>query len=306
MSERRDALARSDSGPTAAMAAPVAVTAPSTAGPLDIVRLHVKAGSTVLLSGIDVTLYPGELCALIGPSGAGKSTLIKALLGLRKPAAGDVRIGGKPLAQAGPVGYVPQKDELHTGLTVNRALHYAALLRLPDATDLERKSRIDLLLKEVGLTERRRLTIDRLSGGQQKRVSVAIELLSSPALIILDEPTSGLDPGLEAQMMALFQGVARQSRIVMVATHAMDNLERCDALLVLVGGCMAYFGRPRDALSHFRVETYSAIFPVLAKRQGAEWARTLASSPVFAQFEARPCPAPAAALPSPAAAPVKG
>ncbi len=262
-----------------------------TAGPLQIRRLQVRAGSAQLLAGIDLTLHPGELCALIGPSGAGKSTLIKALLGLRAPQVGDVQLNGKPLSAAGPVGYVPQKDELHASLTVDRALHYAALLRLPELDDAQRKARIELLLKEVGLLDRRELRIDRLSGGQQKRVSVAIELLASPSLIILDEPTSGLDPGLEAQLMSLFQGVARQGRIVLVATHAMESIDRCDALLILVQGNVAYFGRPKDALAYFQTTHLAAVFPVLTQKKGADWAKAFAAHPLAAPFRSRAAPA---------------
>ncbi|NIV49262.1 MAG: ATP-binding cassette domain-containing protein, partial [Gammaproteobacteria bacterium] len=116
------------------------------------------------------------------------------------------------------------------------------------------------VLRQVGLEDRRRVRIRRLSGGQRKRVAVALELLTSPPLVILDEPTSGLDPGLEAKMMVLLADVAATGRIVLVATHAMASLDRADALCVLVRGHVAFFGPPREALSFFRVERYEGLF----------------------------------------------
>jgi ABC-type multidrug transport system ATPase subunit len=274
------------------VAAPAAASRPSAAsGPLAVRRVSVKAGAVPLLTGVDFTLHPGELCALVGPSGAGKSTLLKVLLGLRTPAAGEVRLGGAPQGRGGPVGYVPQRDALHTTLRVERALAYAADLRLPGVPAGERRRRILHALADVGLMERRDVRIARLSGGQQKRVSVALELLASPGLLILDEPTSGLDPGLEAQLMALFGTVAAQGRVVLVATHAMESLDRCQALLVLVQGHVAYFGPPRDAPGYFGVDRYAAIFPALAQRRGAEWHEAYARHALARSFAARPAPA---------------
>jgi ABC-type multidrug transport system ATPase subunit len=254
-------------------------------------RVSVRVGSTPLLTSVDFALHPGELCALIGPSGAGKSTLLKVLLGLRDPASGDVRLGGRPLGAAGPVGYVPQRDALHTTLKVEPALEYGARLRLAAAPAGERRNRILHALSDVGLMDRRGVRIAHLSGGQQKRVSVALELLASPALLILDEPTSGLDPGLEAQLMGLFRALAGQRRIVLVATHAMESLDGCHALLVLCQGHLVYFGPPRDAPGYFGVERYAAIFPVLGQKPGAAWREAFVAHALSRGFGARPAPA---------------
>ncbi len=254
--------------PKSTPAAPAA-TRRFVAGPLVVRAVSVSAGGTSILTGISTTLQPGQLCALLGPSGAGKSTLIKVLLGLRVPSSGDVSLGGGPVSAAGAVGYVPQEDSLHGALTVERALAFAADLRLPEASAQERAARVDDVVAKVGLAERRRVRIAKLSGGQKKRVSVALELLTSPGLLILDEPTSGLDPGLEAQMMKLFSSLAREGRIVLVATHAMESLDVCDAMLLLDRGRVAYTGPPRDALARFGVDRYAAIFDVLAKRRAA-------------------------------------
>ena len=213
-------------------------------GPLRVENVGVSAGGTRILQMVDLTLHPGEMCALIGPSGAGKSTLIKALLGLRDPDKGSVMMGSLPMAELGPVGYVPQDDALHRGLTVRRELAYAAELRMPEASAEERQSRIAEVLDQVDLGDRAEVRIRRLSGGQRKRVSLALELLTGPPLLILDEPTSGLDPGLEARTMTLLSQVAGTGRIVLVATHAMESIERAEALCVLVGGHVAFL---RDA-----------------------------------------------------------
>lgn len=263
----------------------------SGSGPLVVGGVSVSAGSTQILSHISATLYPGELCALLGPSGAGKSTFIKVLLGLRETSGGAVRLGDAPVKDAGPIGYVPQDDALHRTLSVEKELLYAARLRLPDSDDDARRARVEEVLRQVGLEERRGLPIGRLSGGQRKRVSVALELLTSPDLLILDEPTSGLDPGLEARMMSLFQTVAKSGRCVLVATHAMESLDLCDALLLLVRGHVAFFGRPADALTFFDVGRYAEMFRALERRDGAAWARAFAAHSLKRAFEARPRPA---------------
>lgn len=263
---------------------------PGAGGPLSAREVTVRAGAQTLLGGVSFSLHPGELCALIGPSGAGKSTLIKVLLGVRRPEQGQVRLAQRQLAEHGPVGYVPQRDALHSMLSVDRALHYGALLRLPQAQDEERRRRIAQVLGQVGLSERRSLRTSRLSGGQQKRLSVALELLLSPSLLILDEPTSGLDPGLEAQLMRLFLELAHGGRIVLVATHAMESLDLCQALLLLVEGRVAYFGPPREALAYFGVDRYAAIFRALSKRRGGEWADALRGDARCRAFAARGAP----------------
>lgn len=260
-------------------------------GPLRVQNVGVSAGGHRILNSVDVTLHPGELCALIGPSGAGKSTLIKVLLGLRDPDDGSVRMGSLPVSELGPAGYVPQDDALHRGLTVRRELAYAAELRMPETSAEQREARIDEVLDQVGLTDRADVRIRKLSGGQRKRVSVALELLTGTSLLILDEPTSGLDPGLEARTMALLAEVAGTGRIVLVATHAMESIERADALCVLVGGHVAFFGPPREALSFFRVERYADLFRQLEKQSPSAWHLTASADGDQQRFLRRPGPA---------------
>ena len=262
------------------------------AGPLRVDNVGVCAGGTRILNMVELTLHPGEMCALIGPSGAGKSTLIKALLGLRDPDEGSVIMGSLPVAELGPVGYVPQDDTLHRALTVQRELTYAAELRMPGTSPEERQSRIAEVLDQVGLSDRSGVRIRRLSGGQRKRVSVALELLTGPPLLILDEPTSGLDPGLEERTMTLLYQVAGTGRIVLVATHAMESIERAGALCVLVGGHVAFFGPPRKALSYFRVDRYADLFRQLEKQSPSAWHLTASADPDQRAFLRRSGPAP--------------
>lgn len=264
------------------------------AGPLRVENVGVSAGGTRILRQVDLTLHPGEMCALIGPSGAGKSTLIKALLGLRDPDEGSVTMGSRPVSELGPAGYVPQDDALHRGLTVQRELGYAAELRMSGTSAEEREARIAEVLEQVGLGDRAEIRIRRLSGGQRKRVSVALELLTGPPLLVLDEPTSGLDPGLEARTMKLLSEVADTGRIVLVATHAMESIERADALCVLVGGHVAFFGPPRLALSYFRVDRYAGLFTQLEKQSPSAWHLSSSADGDQRRFLRRPGPTPRA------------
>jgi ABC-type multidrug transport system ATPase subunit len=181
------------------------------------------------------------LTAVIGPSGAGKSTLIKVLAGVLHPTAGRVRFGDHDVHQhydhvRALIGLVPQQDIVHQRLTVHAALTYAAELRLPNDTDTERRRAVDRVLAELHLTEHRHTRVDRLSGGQRKRASVAMELLTSPSLLILDEPTSGLDPALDRQVMRTLRRLANAGRVVVVVTHSLNYVELCDQIVLLAPG----------------------------------------------------------------------
>ncbi len=151
------------------------------------------------------------------------------------------------------MGYVPQKDIVHTELTVFKALDYAAQLRMPaDTAPEERHRRIMEVLTDLDLEERRDLPIHKLSGGQLKRVSIGVELLTKPRLFFLDEPTSGLDPGTEYNMMRLLRKLADQGRTIVLITHATKNVMMCDKVIILVrGGRVALFGPPEEALVYF-------------------------------------------------------
>lgn len=224
-------------------------------------------GGRSLLSGISLDLRPGQLVAVVGPSGAGKSTLLKVLSGEVAPTSGRITYDGYDMhrqrsAVARRVGVVPQDDVVHTRLTARSALTYAARLRLPEDTGAAaRRQRVAETLAEVGLTEHARTPIHRLSGGQRKRVSIALELLTAPSLLMLDEPTSGLDPALDKQIMGRLRELADAGRTVVVVTHNVTNLEDCDLVLLLApGGVPVFSGRPAELRARFGTADWAEIF----------------------------------------------
>jgi len=211
-----------------------------------------------LLRDISLSIHPQEFVALVGMSGSGKSTLMDAINGFRPATQGGVYINGVDLYQnfdlfRNDMGYVPQKDIVHQELTVFSALDYAAQLRMPaDTSKEERHQRILEVIQDLDLTERKDLPIHRLSGGQLKRVSIGVELLTKPRLFFLDEPTSGLDPGTEAEMMKLLRKLADQGRTILLITHATKNVMMCDQVIFLArGGYLAFYGAPEEALPYF-------------------------------------------------------
>ena len=165
------------------------------------------------------------------------------------------------------LGYVPQDDIVHRDLTVERALYYTARLRLPsDFTGEQIQWRINEVLEDVEMTERRNLLVSQLSGGQRKRVSIALELLANPGVFFLDEPTSGLDPGLDRKMMVLLRRLADRGHTIILVTHATNNINDCDDVCFLAqGGRLAYFGPPNEAKTFFEkidfTEIYSSLEP---------------------------------------------
>jgi ABC-type multidrug transport system ATPase subunit len=244
----------------------------------------------VLLDHVSFPLGEKCLVAVIGPSGSGKSTLLRALTGLRPADQGTVSYDGRDLYRdyaelRSRIGLVPQDDILHTQLTVRRALIYAAELRFPDDTrQHERKARVDEVLQELGLDHRRDNRISALSGGQRKRVSVALELLTKPSLLFLDEPTSGLDPGLDKSVMQMLRGLADDGRTVAVVTHSVANLDICDRLLVMApGGKIAYFGPPREALPFLGFTDWADVFQAFDD-SSIDWAGRYLQSPAHQKY----------------------
>jgi ABC-type multidrug transport system ATPase subunit/pSer/pThr/pTyr-binding forkhead associated (FHA) protein len=249
----------------------------------------------VLLDDISFALPKRSLLAAVGPSGAGKSTLLGALTGMRPASHGRVVYGGRDLYThyaelRQQVGYVPQDDILHPQLSVRRALRYAAELRFgPDVARAERERRVEEVLAELGLTERAGLQVGRLSGGQRKRVSIALELLTQPSLLFLDEPTSGLDPGMEKQVMRLLRELADGGRTVIVVTHSVQSLDLCDRILFIApGGRLAYFGPTDRALPYFNCPDLADVFSSLEQRRDVDWKVQFRASPVYRQYVAEP------------------
>jgi ABC-type multidrug transport system ATPase subunit/ABC-type multidrug transport system permease subunit len=237
---------------------------------------------------ISFSLPARTLLAVVGPSGAGKSTLLNALTGFRPADSGNVWYAGRDLYSSYDelrrrIGYVPQEDLLHTTLSVRKALEFGAELRFPpDVTASERSARVDEVLAELGLTQHANTQVSRLSGGQRKRTSVALELLTKPSLLYLDEPTSGLDPGLDKSVMQSLRTLADDGRTVVVVTHSVANLGVCDFVLMLApGGHVAYFGPPGGALGYFDEADFADVFLALEATPGAEWGDKFRSSKLY-------------------------
>ncbi|MFD3922991.1 FHA domain-containing protein [Streptomyces sp. NPDC058595] len=236
-------------------------------------------GGKQILKDVSFGVPEKSLIAVIGPSGSGKSTLLKALTGYRPANEGDVLYDNRNLYKQFAelrqrIGLVPQDDILHKELTVRKALKYAAKLRFPgDTAESEREARIDEVLRELKLDIHKEKRVTSLSGGQRKRVSVALELLTKPSLIFLDEPTSGLDPGMDRDVMQLLRGLADDGRTVLVVTHSVAELAICDKLLVMApGGSVAYFGPPEEALNFFGYTTWADVFSAFENYRDYDWA----------------------------------
>lgn len=224
----------------------------------------------MILQNISLCVYPGEFISLVGGSGAGKSTLMKAMNGYEPANHGQMLLDGEPFypkldLYRTQMGYVPQDDIIHRVLPVQRALWYAAKLRLPDARPAEIRTRIREVLDAVDLTEHAGKPVRVLSGGQRKRVSIAVELLARPTLFFLDEPTSGLDPGLEKKMMYDLARLADEGRTIVLVTHATANIEQCDHVAFLTRGRLAYYGPPNEALKFYGVRDFSDIYLKLSQ-----------------------------------------
>ncbi|HKI53650.1 MAG TPA: FHA domain-containing protein, partial [Anaerolineales bacterium] len=212
-----------------------------------------------ILQNISVSFKPREFIVVVGQSGGGKSTFVDAVAGYRpatppsRVLVNDIDIYQNFDSIRNDIGFVPQKDIIHMELTIYQALDYAAQLRMPaDMTDDERHKRVMEVLDDLDLTHRKDVQISGLSGGQQKRVSIGVELLTKPGLFFLDEPTSGLDPGTETALMQLMRRLADQGRTIVLITHATKNVMLGDKVIFLArGGYLAWFGPPEEALEYF-------------------------------------------------------
>ena len=204
---------------------------------------------------VSFSVNAGEFVAIIGGSGAGKSTLLNCLCGASRITEGNVVIGGEDLALnygslKSLIGYVPQQDIVYDNLTLEKMLYYTAKLRAPqDSTGEEIQASIDRALALVKLSDRKDVMIRSLSGGQKKRASIAVELLSDPKLFFLDEPTSGLDPGTERNLMLTLREMTRSGKTVVLVTHTPLN-RRASVLLRKSRRSAALFqrGKPGEYL----------------------------------------------------------
>ncbi|MCC6299527.1 MAG: FHA domain-containing protein [Anaerolineales bacterium] len=263
-----------------------------------------------ILQNISVAFKPREFIVVVGQSGGGKSTFVDAVAGYRpatppsKVYVNDIDIYTHFDSIRNEIGFVPQKDIIHMELTVYQALDYAAQLRMPgDMTAEERHKRVMEVLADLDLTHRKDVQISGLSGGQQKRVSIGVELLTKPGLFFLDEPTSGLDPGTETALMQLMRRLADQGRTIILITHATKNVMLADKVIFLArGGYLAWFGPPDEALAYFdkhrserdrragKIE-FDEIYAILddpSKGKAPEWAQRYRESRAYQEYVAKP------------------
>ncbi|HXD30363.1 MAG TPA: FHA domain-containing protein [Pyrinomonadaceae bacterium] len=234
-----------------------------------VVPNNVGSGTITLLDGVNLSIQPNEFVGLLGPSGAGKSTLMDALNGMRPATRGQVLINNLDLYRyldslKQSIGYVPQDDIIHRELTVYRTLYYVGRLRLSrDVSEAEIDQIVTEVMDVTGLSERRDVPISQLSGGQRKRVSIAVELITKPSVIFLDEPTSGLDPATEEKVMVLFRQIAESGRTVILTTHAMENVKLFDKIVVLMRGKLVFYGAPQRALEHVGASSFKDLYDKL-------------------------------------------
>lgn len=228
----------------------------------------------VILDDIGVSIYPGELVALMGPSGAGKTTLLEILTGQRRPEGGHVLFNGHNLHDApqlrSHIGYVPQEDIMHRDLTVFEVLHHAAQLRLPPTISRKKVvAHVEKLITRMGLAHIRDSIIGGesvrgVSGGQRKRVNIALELITEPPLLFLDEPTSGLDATSTMEVLMVLRQLADTGKTIIMTIHQprIEAFQKVDQLLLLTkGGRLAYFGPAGDAGAYFSQRSALPLMP---------------------------------------------
>ncbi|WP_407686633.1 ATP-binding cassette domain-containing protein [Mycobacterium sp. HUMS_1102779] len=278
--------------------------AATSTGGLEVRDINFRVEGKNLLEGVSMTARPGTLTAIIGGSGAGKTTLSRLIAGYATPTSGSVTFEGHDIhteyaSLRTRIGMVPQDDVVHRQLTVNQALGYAAELRLPpDTSKADREQVVAQVLEELGMTQHADTRVDKLSGGQRKRASVALELLTGPSLLILDEPTSGLDPALDLQVMTMLRQLADAGRVVLVVTHSLTYLDVCDQVLLLApGGRTAFLGPPGGIGDVMGTNNWAHIFA----KVGADPEE--ANRRFLAQKDAQKQPPPAPAAPADLGAP---
>ncbi|KRE32223.1 ABC transporter ATP-binding protein [Mycobacterium sp. Soil538] len=250
-------------------------------GRIDAVDVICRAGGRQILAELSLTVEPGELLAIAGGSGAGKTTLLEILAGQRRPSAGQIRFDGSAPGAFGEdgVGYVPQDDIIHLEMPLRRTLRYAAQLRLPAGTSADEADRVvEQTIAELDLTGRADVPVRLLSGGQRKRASIAVELLTRPRLFFLDEPTSGLDPSTSVDVMRLLRGLTERGVTTVVTTHEPASIDMCDRVVFLArDGHLAFVGTPAEARRHFGVADLAQVYERLAAEDTpAVWARRFA------------------------------
>jgi ABC-2 type transport system ATP-binding protein len=236
-----------------------------TAFAVQVRGLKVKRGPTQVFDGLDLDIAQGRLTGLIGPSGCGKTTLIRSIVGIQKVQAGDVEVLGLPAGAPElrrRVTYSAQTDGLYRDLSVrDNVAYFAQIAGLPGGET-------DRVIEAVDLTPQAHQRAGQLSGGQFRRLSLAIALLGPPDLIVLDEPTVGLDPVLRADLWGMFADLARNGVTLIVSSHVMDEAARCDDLILLRQGRLVAATTPERLLADTGQPDADAAFLALIRQSG--------------------------------------
>ena len=250
----------------------------------------MQAGDRRILDRVSFSLEPNNMLVIVGPSGSGKSTLLRALTGTGPASSGGVGYGGRDLYTnydeiRHRIGLVPQDDILHPQLKVREALQFAGQLRFPPDVDKANCARrVDQVIHELGLVTQAEQRVSTLSGGQRKRTSTAMELLTRPSLLFLDEPTSGLDINRDREVMQVLRHLADDGRTVVVISHNVTYLDLADRVLVLAtGGQLAYYGPPQDALSFFGCKDWADMYALLEQPR-RDWYDRYLNSPAGRRY----------------------
>jgi ABC-2 type transport system ATP-binding protein len=233
---------------------------------VDLQDVSVRRGGRLVLRGITAELGAGQVVGVLGPSGCGKTTLMRCIVGVQAEVQGTVTVLGRPAGSAALrplVGYVTQAPSVYGDLTVRQNLDYfRQLLGAPAAMLME-------TIETVGLAAHTATRVDRLSGGERARVSLATALLGEPRLLVLDEPTVGLDPVLRADLWGTFRQLAAAGTTLLVSSHVMDEAARCDRLLLLRDGALLADDTPKALLKRTRTRDLEVAFLRLVRGEVA-------------------------------------
>jgi ABC-type multidrug transport system ATPase subunit len=230
-----------------------------------------------LVDNVSLKVPKGHFMAIVGPSGCGKTTLLKTIAGLNPESDGALFWEGRNLSEDGDfspseMGYVPQFSIAYDPLTVDESVEAATRLRVKTRDTAELDHRIDRVLEETGLDPISDRTVKVLSGGQKRRLGLAMELVSDPKILLCDEVTSGLDPRSEREIVRLLHDLSRKDgRIVLSVTHSLAHLELYDSILVLHEGRVAFHGPPERLTHYFSVKDTEEIYPRLASQSSERW-----------------------------------
>ncbi|MDC1493076.1 ATP-binding cassette domain-containing protein, partial [Flavobacteriaceae bacterium] len=236
-----------------------------------IEKEFINSGKKIkVLNKMDLAIPSKSLLAIMGPSGCGKTTLMNTINGVSPATNGKVYLFGQELISnyeylKTQIGYVPQDDTIHRQLTVKQSLYYTARLRLDNLTDLEIDNKIDEILDQLGVLHVKNNLISKISGGQRKRVCIALELLSEPLILFLDEPTSPLDPQTIEDFLNILKDLSKRGTTVVMVTHKPEDLDYMDEVIFLAkGGHPAYFGDSKSYKDYFGVNTAVSVFSLLS------------------------------------------